>query len=575
MAKAKRQPLNLGDPPALTGDYRIVPIGNVKPKANWNPRTVFDEMGLHELAVDIATHGIIEPLIVRPNGQGFLVVAGERRLRAATMLNMKELPVIVRDMTDQEAFEQTVSENLTRVNLHPIEEAEGFIRLQRDYLMEPREIARRTGKTSHYVVTQMVLANLSPAVRKGALDPSCPLQVGHLHVIAQVSNPDLQLRLMKSIIRPPHGGEMLSVKKAEGLLDQYQQPLSGAQFKLGDAELVKKAGSCFECPYNTTNLPREAFPKKDICTNVPCFQGKQKAAFVQLSKAPKSGIEVIPEKQGNKLFDKWSERLHYRSGYVMLDGSVYVGSKSKTYREWFKKGDDVPQTYAVFNPFTYRIEYIVSERDANAAINKIKAKLDPSRGKLNALTPQQKAAQKREKMEQEAKKLAVSKMTLQVVERVESTTIEIDPPIARALLLGLQSYTFSEAIQHAAKRRNIELSDEEKSKQSYEKRIILQKKLFEISESMETRQVFALAVEILLWEQTSFYSSNNKMKDIATLLGIDLDALQTQALKELKEADKAKSKKKLKSRKAAASTAGEAATSDAEVEIDEEEDDEE
>jgi ParB family chromosome partitioning protein len=131
----------------------------------FQPRKAFDEEKLAELAKSVEQHGIIQPLIVRPTGQGYELVAGERRLRAAKIAGLERVPVVVKSLTDREMMEIALIENLQRQDLNPLEEAEAYKRLMDEYNYTQEQLAERVGKSRSAVANTLRLISLHKDVR--------------------------------------------------------------------------------------------------------------------------------------------------------------------------------------------------------------------------------------------------------------------------------------------------------------------------------------------------------------------------------------------------------------------------
>ena len=129
------------------------------------PRRSFNEDGLEELAASVREQGIIQPLVVRPSGDGYQLIAGERRLRAALKAGLKEVPIVVREASDDEALQIALIENLQREDLNPIEEATAYRCLQEDFGLGQDEIARRLGKSRSAVSNSIRLLSLPEEVK--------------------------------------------------------------------------------------------------------------------------------------------------------------------------------------------------------------------------------------------------------------------------------------------------------------------------------------------------------------------------------------------------------------------------
>lgn len=180
----------------------------ILPDENQN-RTVFEAEPLEDLAASIRAHGILQPLIVRPDKNGtYRIVAGERRFRAGKMCGMKTFPVIIRDMSVQEAAELALIENLQRENLNPIDEARGFLRLTSTFGLTQEAAAERVGKSRAAVANALRLLKLPPKILALLEDNS--LSAGHARALLSLPSDELKLHLAARIL-----SEKLSVRDAE------------------------------------------------------------------------------------------------------------------------------------------------------------------------------------------------------------------------------------------------------------------------------------------------------------------------------------------------------------------------
>lgn len=176
------------------------------------PRKTFDEEALAELSQSIATHGVIQPLLVRPlTDGGYQLIAGERRWRASRMAGLTEVPVVIREMTDSEAMELALVENLQREDLNPIEEAKGFQLLMETYALTQEQAAVRVGKSRPAVANSMRLLALPEEilemVEKGSLS------AGHARALLVITDKELAIKLALDIIK-----KGLSVRETERLV---------------------------------------------------------------------------------------------------------------------------------------------------------------------------------------------------------------------------------------------------------------------------------------------------------------------------------------------------------------------
>jgi len=170
-----------------------LPVGEIA-RCPWQPRSVFDQEALRELAESIKAHGVIQPLICRKSdGGGFELIAGERRLRAAVEAGLGRVPVIVLDAADRDAAEMAVIENIQREDLNVIEEAEGYRTLAETFNLTQQEVADRVGKSRPAVTNAMRLLDLPDEVKQ--LLSSNLLSTGHAKVLLGVTDPAEQTLL--------------------------------------------------------------------------------------------------------------------------------------------------------------------------------------------------------------------------------------------------------------------------------------------------------------------------------------------------------------------------------------------
>lgn len=181
------------------------------------PRKEFQANQLAELMESIREHGIIQPLIVRRVNGRLELIAGERRFRASRELGLKELPVIVREASDKDVLEMALIENLQREGLNPIEEAQAYSRLAKDFNMRQEDIAQRVGKNRATVANTMRLLDLPPPVRE--MLATAKLSTGHAKVLLMLKKHDEQERLADQII-----SKGLTVRATEKAVDAILHP---------------------------------------------------------------------------------------------------------------------------------------------------------------------------------------------------------------------------------------------------------------------------------------------------------------------------------------------------------------
>lgn len=193
-----------------------VKISGVEPNRE-QPRKYFDEDALLELADSIRQFGILQPLLVKKKEDYYEIIAGERRWRAAKLAGIKEVPVIIKEFTDQEVVEISLIENIQRENLNPIEEAQAYRRLMEEFHMKQDEIAERVAKSRTAVTNSIRLLKLDARVQKMVVDEM--LSTGHARAILSIEDPEQQYTAAQQIF-----DEKLSVRETEKLVKELLNP---------------------------------------------------------------------------------------------------------------------------------------------------------------------------------------------------------------------------------------------------------------------------------------------------------------------------------------------------------------
>lgn len=207
----------------------MVKLSLVEPNRE-QPRKHFDEDGLLELAESIKQYGILQPLLVQEKSGYYEIIAGERRWRAAKLAGLKEIPVIVRNLTEQQIVEISLIENIQREDLNPIEEAQAFRRLMEEFHMKQDEIADRVSKSRTAVTNSMRLLKLSKQVQQMVIDEM--ISTGHARCLISIEDPELQHQLALRIF-----DEKLSVRETEKLVRKLSQENNAPQKKINDPVL--------------------------------------------------------------------------------------------------------------------------------------------------------------------------------------------------------------------------------------------------------------------------------------------------------------------------------------------------
>ena len=190
-----------------------VPLSKIVPNP-YQPRKEFESEALSELADSIRQYGVLQPLLVAPGpDNNYILIAGERRLRASTMAGMGSVPVIVSDYTTQQIAEIALIENLQRKDLHYLEEAEGYEKLVNTFHLTQESMAGRVGKKQSTIANKLRLLKLSPSVRNTLHESD--LTERHARALLKLENEETQKTVLKKIIK-----DHLNVKQTEALVDK-------------------------------------------------------------------------------------------------------------------------------------------------------------------------------------------------------------------------------------------------------------------------------------------------------------------------------------------------------------------
>ncbi len=195
---------------------QMMKINQIEPNRE-QPRKQFEEDALLELADSVKQFGVLQPLIVRKRKDYYEIIAGERRWRAAKLAGLKEVPVIIKEYSEQEAVEIALIENIQRENLNPIEEAMAFKRLLNEFNLKQDELAERVSKSRTAVTNSMRLLKLNPKVQQMIIDDM--ITTGHARALLAIEDPEQQLTLATKIF-----DEKLSVRETEKLIKDIKNP---------------------------------------------------------------------------------------------------------------------------------------------------------------------------------------------------------------------------------------------------------------------------------------------------------------------------------------------------------------
>lgn len=305
-----------------------------------NPRKRFDPTKLQELADSIAASGVHQPILIRPlpghrledthrearalkqPAPEYELVAGERRWRACQLAKVVQIPAMIRPMTDEQALEVQVIENLQREDVTELEEAEGYESLMKHSKLNADQVGAKIGKSRGYVYGRLKLLDLCQqareALREGKIDFSKAL------LVARIPNEQLQIKALDFMTDDDWRGEFPSYRAcAQHVQNEFMLRLDTARFKITDASLLPEAGTCTDCK-KRTGADQELWndiKSADVCTDPSCFHKKTDAHTAQMVRdAQDKGQNVITGAEAAELAsDHWGNTK--LKGYRRLDST--------------------------------------------------------------------------------------------------------------------------------------------------------------------------------------------------------------------------------------------------------------
>src|SRR5881628_826235 len=365
-----------------------ITLGQIRPSKS-NPRRRTDDSAMAELAISIKTHGVLQPILVRPaKAGGYLIVCGERRWRASKTAGKDSIPARIVNLTDVEALEIAVIENIQRENVHELDEALGYKALIRQdpALYTVETLATKVGRSPSYIYQRLKLAELTPNLQKAFYEGK--LTAGHAMEIARLQPQDQERALLECF---PGLGTTKAILKDQAprpigvreLRDWIQREvhlsLANAPFDANDPELLPSAGACTTCPKRSGSNPllfADSIPRKDVCTDRECFNAKVGALVeLRIKQSEEAGEKPV----------KVSDSFPYY-GQKVQPGVLYPSD----YHEAQSAGECPTTTAAV----------VVEGKQAGRKLYVCTSKKCPTHAaRFLGLSPEEKAARKKQAQE--------------------------------------------------------------------------------------------------------------------------------------------------------------------------------
>jgi ParB family chromosome partitioning protein len=509
-------------------EYRNISL-SLLTESKTNPRRTFDDAALKELAESIRAQGVLSPLLVRPlNERSFEIVAGARRFRAAQMAEAATVPVRIVNLTDAQAVEMSIVENLQRKDVHPLEEAQCYARLLA--LDEPKysveQIAAKCGKHPGYVLSRIRLTELAPAVVEAFSKDE--IGVGHALLLAKLQ-PAQQKEALPHCFREDWGSGskakriLLPVRQLQSWIEQnVLLILKDAPFSKRDTQLVPAAGSCLDCPKRTghnkllfADLTAE---NSDACSDPSCYAAKLDA-HVKQSIAAKPKLVQITTAYGKPA-----------EGSAILPRNQYVEVRQE------KPQNKYQQAAPEYKPCKYTSEAIIAEGTDKGKLRKVCA--DPNCPVHHPKKQQSKAgAEFKAEQEKRRREEAIA----------NATGLRVLSAIAAAVPVRLMKRDLlflAEHILPMVDDRRLEIVAHNRSIRKAKDGDSIAKLLSAYLRKAEEGELGRLLVEMVILRSAQTQSSAKALQEAATVYKVDTSAIAAKVKQEFAAREKAQAAKK-------------------------------
>lgn len=553
---------------------QMIPVNQIVPSPT-NPRKFFDQGKLQELADSIESHGLIEPILVRPrhvfNGhssfsdiEGYELVAGERRWRAAQLVpGMTHIEAKVRELDDRAALEIQLIENLQREDVSPVEEADGYsamLALKNEdgtsvYTVD--SLAARIGKkgkSKSYVYSRLKLRNLPPPALEALAKGDLPATIGEL--IGRLPSMEMRHEFWEEEFEG-YGSDWFQMPSFRDIKLEiergYMRELKSSPFSQSDKKLLPEAGSCKDCPKRTGNN-RAEYPdsRADICTDLPCYDRKIEAFNRRkLAEAVKDeGVRVLSQKESERWFT-FSHLADNREtdSYIDLNEECEAAANPD---DW-EAGEEVP-TYRDLLGDLVKIEVVGQDRQGNIhqLVSRTAAEAVLKEKGIKIYSPAQteadrKASQQNFKQEKEIRGQAGNEICDRVIQGLRDNSFFLDSKVGNrdvgAFLRAIALHLVGDAdiARMVARRRAIYCSGG-----NGDHRVELHKRIADMPEqtALELIVEYMLVEELEWWIRSGELPYPLKRFPICEYFGHDPKKIEKRIAKERAEAKKARPKSK-------------------------------
>jgi len=509
--------------PNTTTEYRDLPLA-VLTESTTNPRRIYDNSALKELAESIRVQGVLSPLLVRPlNERGFEIVAGARRYRAAQMAEAETVPVRIVNLTDAEALEAQLVENLIRADVHPMEEANAFRALLN--LEEPKysieQISVRTGKTPAFVAARLKLTELTPVVVEAFYRDE--IGTGHALLLARLQ-PAQQEEALCACYQEQYGSN--KTKRILLPLRHLQQwiehnillELATAPFSKEDAQLVPEAGACVDCPkrtgHNKLLFADMGTTHPNSCSDPKCYAAKLES-YIRQTIAAKPKLVQISTAYGQQ-----------KEGSTTIPRNKYVEVRQE------KPRTKEEATRPEFKTCKYTTEAIVSEGSEKGELRKVCTQADcpvHHAKKQSSVRDPKGNAEEQKRRREEALAQAIGLRTLSAV--VAAVPVRLMKRDLLFVVERLAALLDERRLEIVARQRGIKKAKDSDS---------IGKLFTAYLRRAEEGALSSLLVEITILHAATRQNAAQVLRDATAAYKVDVDAISLKVKQEFAAKEKAK-----------------------------------
>lgn len=404
-----------------------------------NPRTSLGD--LTELANSLSSLKVmLQPIIVREvdDGRAYEIVSGHRRFAAAVDLGWEEVPCLVHELTEVQALEVNLAEQLQRKELTPLEEGEACRSLIELSGYDTKQVAAKLGQSPSWVTKRLSLCGLAAEVKKSLTKGEITVTLAT--ALAALPTQKMQLEAVQKLEEESYGDPVTTEEQLTTLRTEFCRPLKGVSWKLVDADLVPSAGPCSTCPKNSANNQAPGLfdnvKAPPTCSNLVCFESKMAAAWEKATAKHKAaGAKILPAGEGAKIFNMYDGEPHfsYGSRYVFAKDVVQEDGSKRSWAQIVEKmkPEDRPQLHIAQDPKGGIHELFVKDKATEAIAEHLELKWAKKAIERSEAPAAARVEQQEDRKAQEIREKVLGEVKVAIAKRIAKEGLTL--PVVRAM----------------------------------------------------------------------------------------------------------------------------------------------